>query len=192
MWQAPKRCMSRPCVGSSALCHAGLSPSCNALCATRAAGRPQCISARAGTSEEEQEAVDLEAAARDVWEGGDRLADLSSEYTQEHRAQIQESLLHVLQRHIATLTPNQVQVPTSALSCSLNADCAERRIISCARFLQACLLNLHPPHAAFGQGTAACETSRCLRQDAVHAGPDIIEAHDRSLERQFPEDLNCD
>ncbi len=56
--------------------------------------------------------MDLEAAARDVWESGYRLADLSSQSSQEFRFQVQESLLHVLQRHIASLTPDQAQVPT--------------------------------------------------------------------------------
>ena len=68
----------------------------------------------AGPLDEEEEAVDLEAAARDVWESGYRLADLSSQSSQEFRFQVQESLLHVLQRHIASLTPDQAQVPTSS------------------------------------------------------------------------------
>ena len=94
-----------------------MSPSCNPLCLSSAGGRFEC--ANAGATEEEHESVDLEAVARDVWEDGDRLADLSSKYAQEHTFNFQESLLHVLQRHIASLTPDQAQVLDSALSCSL-------------------------------------------------------------------------
>ena len=61
----------------------------------------------------------MEAAARDVWEGGYRLADLSSQNPQAFRFQVQESLLHVLQRHVASLTPDQAQVTTPfSLCCS--------------------------------------------------------------------------
>lgn len=70
----------------------------------------------AGHPDEESEAIDLEAAACDVWEDGLRLADLFCQIPLDFRSQVQESLLNVLQQHISSLTPEQAQVPALSFS----------------------------------------------------------------------------
>ena len=65
----------------------------------------------AGTPEEDEaDAIDLEAAARDVWEDGLRLSDLAAEAPREFRFQVQEGLLRALQAHITGLSSEQAQV----------------------------------------------------------------------------------
>ena len=71
----------------------------------------------AGTPEEDgADAIDLEAAARDVWEDGLRLSDLAAEAPREFRFQAQEGLLQALQAHIAGLSSEQAQVCTLPLA----------------------------------------------------------------------------
>ena len=71
----------------------------------------------AGTPEEDEaDAIDLEAAARDVWEDGLRLSDLAAEAPREFRFQAQEGLLQALQAHIAGLSSEQAQVCTHPLA----------------------------------------------------------------------------
>jgi hypothetical protein len=69
------------------------------------------VAGDAGTPEDDEAGtIDLEAAARDVWEDGLRLADLAAEAPQNTRFQIQEGLLGALQAYIAGLTSEQAQV----------------------------------------------------------------------------------
>lgn len=71
----------------------------------------------AGTPEEDEaDAIDLEAAARDVWEDGLRLSDLAAEAPQEFRFQVQEGLLQALRAHIGGLSSEQSRVCTRVLS----------------------------------------------------------------------------
>ena len=71
----------------------------------------------AGTPEEDEaDAIDLEAAARDVWENGLRLSDLAAQAPQEFRVQVQEGLLQALRAHIAGLSSEQARVCTRLLS----------------------------------------------------------------------------
>ena len=71
----------------------------------------------AGTPEEDEaDAIDLEAAARDVWEDGLRLSDLAAQAPQEFRVQVQEGLLQALRAHIAGLSSEQARVCIHLLS----------------------------------------------------------------------------
>ena len=68
-----------------------------------------CTGARAADLEHSE----LKAAAQDVWEDGFRLADHLGQVSQDFRFQMQESLLHVLQDHLSSLTSGQAQVGKS-------------------------------------------------------------------------------
>ena len=63
-----------------------------------------------GARDADLERGELEAAAQDVWEDGFRLADPLGQVSQDFRFQMQESLLHVLQDHMSSLTSDQAQV----------------------------------------------------------------------------------
>ena len=63
-----------------------------------------------GAGDADSERSELRAAAQDVWEDGFRLADHLGHVSQDFRFQMQESLLHVLQDHMSSLTSGQVQV----------------------------------------------------------------------------------
>ena len=124
--------------------------------------------------DEEEEAVDLEAAARDVWEGGHRLADLVIQQPQAFGCQVQESLLHVLQRHIASLTPDQAQVPRatplSGTSASKNLVLQEQNSLGARPVIVG--TNEHFLHVgALSESSDLCAWLNQLRQSVVEAGP---------------------
>ena len=61
----------------------------------------------------DSECSELKAAAQDIWEDGFRLADHLGQVSQDFRFQMQETLLHVLQDHMSSLTSGQAQVRDS-------------------------------------------------------------------------------
>ena len=67
-----------------------------------------------GARDADLERSELKAAAQDVWEDGFRLADHLAQVSQDFRFQMQESLLHVLQDHMSSLTSGQAQVGDSS------------------------------------------------------------------------------